>query len=126
MPDTTEAPKPDAGPKPEEAPLPSVKPPKQQASPLTVAAAIVGLAVILFFMADFTFGPLIPPPDPFGGMTQGEWVQKLARQTEGDFNKLSPADQKQMNSISRGNGARYLKVAYENQSKVRDAEKPKP
>jgi hypothetical protein len=133
MQENTEAPKPEIEQKPEEEPKQAEEPiqtikPKKAASPIVVAIAVIALGVGLFFMADFTFGPLLPPPDPFGGMSQGEWVQKLARETEGDFNKLSPANQKQMNGISRGNGARYLKVAYEKLTKEpsKPKEEPKP
>ncbi|HZP83761.1 MAG TPA: hypothetical protein VFB21_19120 [Chthonomonadaceae bacterium] len=86
----------------------------QAVPPRVILAAALALVVFLGWMAYRTFGPFTPPKT-FTVQDQKAWVAKLARETQGDFDKLSPADQTKLNNISFGNGATYLKKTYEKQ-----------
>ena len=39
-------------------------------------------------------------------------IDDMARKTQGDFSKLSPADQNNLNSFARGHGKEYLANRY--------------
>lgn len=78
---------------------------------VVVVAALLVIAVI-GWVAYRAFGPIAQPPT-FTVSDQKAWVADLARKSGGDFSRLGPAEQKRLDAISLGNGARMLRSAYE-------------
>jgi hypothetical protein len=75
-----------------------------------VAIAVLAVAVIGFFGFRTLSGPSYPVgPD----MHQAyKTIDDMARSSGGDFSKLTPDEQKQINDFARGNGKNYLAKRY--------------
>ena len=86
----------------------------KEISPKVMVACVIGLVAFIVFLAYRTIGPSLVPKT-VSVREQREWVTKLAQDTQGDFSRLSPDDQKKVNGISSGNGATYLRAMYERQ-----------
>ena len=88
----------------------------QRPIPAQAIYAVAVLAVlVLGWLTYRTFGPEAQP-ETFTVKEQRDWVSELARKSAGDFSKLSAAEQKRLNGISFGNGARMLASAYKKQA----------
>lgn len=76
-----------------------------------IIGAVVLLAVFIGFMAYINFRPQGPVPVK---TATSDWLEKLARESKGDFSKLSPQDQAKLNQIPPGGqGADWLKRKYQ-------------
>ncbi|MBC8137634.1 MAG: hypothetical protein H8F28_17270 [Fibrella sp.] len=90
--------------------------------PTTALVAICAVAIVL---AIFVAWRNMAPPAPVSALTAAEtkaagvdeqtteWMRHKAKETGGDVNKLSPADQAKLATLTRGNGALVLKTMAE-------------
>ncbi|HZP83478.1 MAG TPA: hypothetical protein VFB21_17670 [Chthonomonadaceae bacterium] len=86
--------------------------PKPQVSPVVVAALVIALLAFVIWRGVAAFsgpkaGPLPPPP------TQDiAFLQQKAKECQGDFAKLSPADQTKVQQLTHGFGAAAMASNY--------------
>ena len=90
-------------------------PQKQQVHPAVIVLAVVVLLAFVFWRAHAAFtipqGKLPPPP------TQDiNFLMQKARECQGDFNKLSPADQEKVQKISHGWGVASMQSDWRRES----------
>jgi hypothetical protein len=84
-----------------------------QVSPPLVAAAVVVLVLFLGGLIWYYFAPHSEAVHP-RPLTAGEtWLEQKARESGGDYNKLSPADKQQLFSITGPSGPVTLRMTYE-------------
>ncbi|HLH79960.1 MAG TPA: hypothetical protein VKV29_06715 [Chthonomonas sp.] len=85
---------------------------QQNVGPLQIAIAVVVLAGVLFGIYKLTFrghpAPSTPAVKPVPPMN----LRQLAIQCQGDFTKLSPEQQKQVNAATGNQGAYVLRAIY--------------
>ena len=82
---------------------------KASLSAPAIIGAIVLLVVFLGFLAYRNFGPSGPTPVK---TATSDWLEKIARESGGDYNKLSPADKARLDQIPFG-GREWLKRKYD-------------
>jgi hypothetical protein len=89
--------------------------PKQNVTPVQIAAAVVAVSVFIGGVAYLTFRPR----EEILGQTGGgpvqykdnpltTWVKEKIQETGGDFSKLSPKDKEKLNMQTMGKGEAYF------------------
>jgi len=92
----------------------------QQGNSVSLPILIAAVVVLVLFIGGLAYYFLAPHtervhPRP---LTAAEsWLQEKAKESEGDFTKLSPADQKQLFSTAGPSAPVTLRMAYEAQRK---------
>jgi hypothetical protein len=83
---------------------------RQIPTPVIAVVAICALILIGIFGLKIVNGgdPQVGPSIP----QLYDKVGALAKQSGGDFSKLSPEDQKLLNDMSRGHGKKFLETQY--------------
>jgi hypothetical protein len=83
----------------------------KEMSPVTlVVIAVVAVALIGFFGYRVLAGPSYPAIPSMKDAYQS--IDDMARKSQGDFTKLSPKEQDDLNSFARGHGKQYLLSRY--------------
>jgi hypothetical protein len=83
-------------------------------SPIMIAVVSV---VLLAFVGWLAYANLFAPPKPAPmdakGQANHDFIKRLAKQSGGDINKLSPEDQQKLRELAKGYGAIALKKVFE-------------
>jgi len=77
---------------------------------------IVGLALLAAYVGWLAYASLIAPPThPMSQKekTTSAWIKKLAQQSGGDPNKLSPEDRDKLQRMTMGHGEQAMKMEME-------------
>jgi hypothetical protein len=83
----------------------------KELSPLHWAGIVVVLAVVVGFLGYRSLAAPSHPPIP--DMKQAyQSIDDMARKTQGDFSKLAPSEQNDLNSFAKGHGKQYLLARY--------------
>lgn len=84
----------------------NVEPEKPRWNPMLVvplAVAALGLAIYMGYRA------LAPPAMDVPAQTaDSQWMREIAKRTQGDMSKLTPAEQERLQKITNGQGQRAL------------------
>jgi|GEM_PF-5292949 len=83
----------------------------KEISPLYLGLiAVVVVAFVGFVGYKSLSGPTYPPVPSMKDTYQT--IDDMARKTQGDFSKLSPQEQSDLNSFAKGHGKEYLAKRY--------------
>ena len=87
---------------------------KEEKPAVSVPIVVGSIVLLMIFIGGFAYKSFAPQgPVPVKTATS-EWLEKLARESGGDFAKLSPADQAKLNQFPPGGqGAKWLKRKYD-------------
>src|SRR5215472_14269567 len=80
-------------------------------SPAVIALAGILLVAFIGLLYYRNFGP--PKPPPLGHGSNMTFVEKLAKQTGGDYSKLSDDDRQKLETMTFGHGKQVLADAYQ-------------
>ena len=75
-----------------------------------VIIAVVAVGIVGFFGYRSLRGPSYPPITNIKDTYNS--IDDMARKTQGDFTKLTPKEQDDLNSFARGHGKQYLQSRY--------------
>ena len=83
--------------------------------PIVIAAALF-LVIIIVVIARVTFAPPAGPDTRQTASQQSDnaWLTQKAKESGGDFNKLAPADQEKVQTLTKGKGGFVLSMIYQN------------
>lgn len=101
----------------------SSKNPSAAIHPAVIAAAAVLLVVLMggLYYVNFTPHSYTAPPRP-GAKERIDWINAKARETQGDYSKLSPADREMLEEKTERHGAMALGMAWKGLSKGADTQ----
>jgi hypothetical protein len=88
---------------------------RNSVSPAVFIAAVVVLVLFIGGMAYYFLAPHTERVHPRPLTAAESWLQQKAKESGGDFTKLSPADQKQLFSTAGPSAPVTLRMAYEAQ-----------
>jgi hypothetical protein len=83
---------------------------KLNSAPVIVAIAVLAVGIIGFFGYKTVAGQSTPQVTK--AVDARKSIEQLARQSEGDYSKLTPEEQKLLDVTYRGNGQRALRNVY--------------
>jgi hypothetical protein len=83
---------------------------KSPATQRDVGAAAIGIGVIVLFLLLFWLYCVFVGRPSWLGMTDSQYIKKMAAESNGDFSKLSKADQDHVNRLTYGKGAEVFGI----------------